>query len=401
MRVFFQQFVLMLSMCMAVSLIACAEIAPTPLVVRQVTVTPQPTPSPTPRMGTMEDSYIPELGPFPPKPIPARPPNINPLTGLATDPVLLQRRPLLVRIGNDERVRTSLWQAGMSSADLVFEELIDQLGSQYINTRMSAVFLGSDPPLVGPVRSGRLVNLQLVPMLGGALANAGASDGVRWIFGQTSMVNLDEYYNMPAYCYNQPHGYIGRLYSTVPRLREWLTQKGLETTVPLHGFEFADKAPAGQRVDSIGLSEAPWPKWATVEWRYDPSTQKYLRSVTGSPHIDNSYKITAKWGNAADCVAAGGETRTRVSASNVIVLYAKHESTTIIEDSNNALSVYINLVGQGDVDVFRDGIQIRGKWMRNSVQEFFAIVDESGKIIPLKPGNSWFEIVPTGYKLNN
>lgn len=52
------------------------------------------------------------------------------------------------------------------------------------------------------------------------------------------------------------------------------------------------------------------------------------------------------------------------------------------------------------VDVFRDGIQIRGKWQRNSVQESLTLVDESGKIILLKPGNPWFEIVPTGCKLN-
>lgn len=354
----------------------------------------------TPTAGPVIDPLIPVLGPFPPVPIPERPTNINPLTGLATDPALLQRRPLLVRIGNDERVRTSLWQAGMNSADLVFEELIDQLGNQYINTRMTAVFLSNDPPLVGPIRSGRLVNLQLTPMLDGALVNAGASDGIRWIFSQTPMINLDEYFNMPAYCYNQPHGYMGRLYTTVPRLREWLTQKGLEKPVPLYGFEFADAPPAGQRADSIRISESPWPKWAAVEWRYDPNTQKYLRFVTGSPHIDNSYRITAKWGNAADCGMTSGETRTQVAASNVVVLYARHETTAIVEDSNNTLSVHIPLVGQGDVDIFRNGIQIRGKWQRNSVQEFFTFVDESGKIIPLKPGNTWFEIVPMGYILN-
>jgi len=354
----------------------------------------------TPTIVVGEDPLIPALGSFPPVPIPERPANINPLTGLATDPALLQRRPLLVRIGNDERVRTNFWQAGMSSTDLVFEELIDQLGSQYINTRLTAVFLSNDPPLVGPVRSGRLVNLQFTPMLAGALANAGASDGVRWIFGKTPMINLDEYFNMPAYCYNQSHGYIGRLYTTVPRLREWLTQKGLEQPAPLYGFEFSDTPPAGQHVGSITISEPPWPKWAAVEWRYDPGAQEYLRYVTGAPHIDNSYSITAQWGHGADCRMTSGETRTQVAASNVIVLYSRHETTTIVEDSNNALSVYIDLVGQGDVDIFRDGIRIRGKWQRNSVQEFFTLVDESGKPIPLKPGSTWFEIVPIGYALN-
>jgi len=384
--------------CAALILVACGAQVPTPTAAPTARLTVVPTSEPT--IVPVGDPLIPVFGSFPPVPIPERPANFNPLTGLSAEPAPLQRRPLLVRIGNDERVRTSLWQAGISSADMVFEELIDQLGSQYANTRFTAVFLSNDVPLVGPVRSGRLINLQLVPMFDGALVNAGASDGVRWLFSQTPMINLDEYFNMPAYCYNQPHGYQGRLYTTVPRLRQWIAEKGLEKPVPLYGFEFSNVPPAGQRVDSIGISETPWPKWAAVEWRYDPNTQKYLRFVTGSPHVDNSYSVTAKWGNAADCITASGETRTQVTASNVVVLYAEHEPTTIVEDSNNALSVYINLVGQGDVDIFRDGIQIHGKWQRNSVQEFFTFVDESGKIIPLKPGNTWFEIVPIGYILN-
>ena len=363
------------------------------------TTRPTPSPSPEPTMTPNPNPLIPNFGPFPPLLIPERPANINPLTGLETDPAMLNHRPILVRIGNDERVRTSLWQAGMTSADLVFEELIDQIGNTYINTRMTAVFLSHAPQLVGPVRSGRLINLQLAPMLDGALANAGASDGVRLIFSKTPMVNLDEYFNQPAYCYNLPHGYMGRLYTTVPRLQEWLTEKGWEKPVPLYGFQFSDTPPLGEPVDSIGIQDAPWPEWATVEWRYDPAAEKYLRFVTGAPHIDNSYAVTAKWGNGASCVAAGSETRTQVTASNVVVLYADHERTNIVEDSNNATSVFINLVGQGDAAVFRDGVEVRGRWHRQSVQEFFDFVDEAGKPIPLKPGVTWFEIVPLGYKL--
>ncbi len=346
------------------------------------------------------DPLIPVFGPFPPLAIPARPANINPLTGLATDGAALQRRPVLVRLGNDERVRENFWQAGTNSADLVFEELIDLIGSQYANTRLTAAFLTNDAPLAGPIRSGRLINLQLAPMMDGAMAHAGASNGTRWIFSQTPMVNLDEFFNQPAYCYNQAHGYQGRLYATLPRLREWLRQKGQEKPIPLYGFHFSDGVPAGQPVKSVALTKTPWPKWTALEWRYDASKGKYMRYVTGTPLVDNSYIVTAKWGQGANCAIQSGETRTNVSASNVVVLYAKHERTNIVEDSNNAFSVYINLVGQGEADLFRDGVMVKGKWQRNSVQEFFEFVDNSGGLYQLRPGNTWFEIVPTGYSLD-
>lgn len=362
------------------------------------TASPLPTVTLTPMV--KKDLLLPFFFPFPPKPIPSRPPDLNPLTGLSADPASLQRRPILVRIGNDEKVRSSLWQAGLTQADVVFEELIDQLGNGYANTRYTAVFLSKDPPLIGPVRSGRIVNFQIAPMLDGALSHAGASNGTRWLFSQTPMINLDEFFNMPAYCYMKSHGYQGRLYTTGPRLREWLQKKNLEKAIPLFGFPFSDAVPAGQEVKSISLLKPPWPKWAQVEWRYDAASAQYNRFVTGVQLVDNSYSVTAKWGNGADCVTTGKSTQTPVRAANVVVLYAKHEKTNIVEDTNNAVSVHIYLTDQGDARFFRDGVMIQGKWQRQLEQEFFQFVDKSGNPVSLKPGTTWFEIVPTGYTLD-
>lgn len=347
-----------------------------------------------------KDPLLPIFGFFPPKPIPNRPASLNPLTGLPGNPASLQRRPLLVRIGNDEKVRTNAWQAGFNSADLVFEELIDQLGNLYANTRYTAVFLSQDPPLIGPIRSGRIINFQFAPMLDGALVHAGASNGTRWLFSQTPMVNLDEFFNQPAYCYVKSHGYQGRLYTTGPRLREWLAKKDWEKPIPLYGFNFSDTAPQGKPVTSIALLKSPWPKWDQLEWKYDAAKSRYMRFVTGAAQVDNSYPVTAKWGNGADCVVSGPDTKTQVSATNVVVLYAKHEKTNIVEDSNNSVSVHIYLTGQGDAQVFRDGVMTSGKWQRQSEQEFFSITDTAGNPIALKPGVTWFEIVPLGYQLD-
>jgi hypothetical protein len=405
-------------------LAACEQVTPTPRPTRTrpvatevvlatdtptEAVTPTPSPMPTaaakatphpaiPAKPVVTDPLLPIFGPFPPEPIPHRPANINPLTGLVADPAMLARRPILARIGNDQKVRESFWQAGLNSADIVFEELIDILGSQYANTRYTAVFLSQDPPLIGPIRSGRIINFQMVPMLNGALAHAGASNGTRWLFSNSPMINLDEFFNQPAYCYEQSHGYQGRLYTTVPRLRQWLAQKGWEQAEPLYGFNFSDRAPSGQPVTSIGFTKAPWPAWDAAQWTYDPASGTYLRSSTGSAVMDTSYPVTAKWGNGASCVKTGDQTQTRVHTTNVVILYAKHEKTDIIEDSNNAVSVHVILTGQGDAQFFRDGVMVTGKWERKTEQEFFHFVDAAGKPYDLKPGNTFFEIVPLGYK---
>lgn len=414
------------------ALVACeaADATPTPrptwtprVIVQVITPTPEPaeTPNPTstslpaavvtptvsgaPRIAAAapaaNDPLLPKFGAFPPIPIPNRPSNISPLTGLPADPAALQRRPIIARIGNEQSVRTSNWHSGLSLADLVFEELIDTKNSVYANTRYSAVFLSNDAPIIGPIRSGRIINFQMTPMLDGALAHAGASNGTRWLFSQSPMINLDEYFNQPAYCYIdiKTRPYYGRLYTTGPRIREWLQQKKWEAPVPLYGFSFADRAPGGTPVTLIGINKAPWPSSNALQWRYDAASGKYLRFTTGSPHMDTLYNITAKWGNGADCVPSGNKTQTQIRSSNVVVLYGRHQATEIIEDDNNYVSVYINLVGQGDATFFRDGVMVQGKWKRNSEQEFFQFTDASGNSFALKPGNTWFEIVPIGYQL--
>ncbi len=349
----------------------------------------------------VRDPLLPVFGPFPPVPVPSRPTNLNPLTGQIADPASLQHRPIVARIGNDQKAREQQWQAGLNAADLVFEELIDILGTQYANTRYSAVYLSNNPPLIGPIRSNRIISFQIAGMLDGMISNAGGSSGTRWLFSQTPLINLDEFFNMPAYCYEKNHGYQGRLYTTGPRLREYTAQKGWDRVVPLYGFNFSDSAPAGGLpINSIGLSQAPWPRWSTLQWKYDAASGSYLRFTTGAPHIDNSYSVTARWGNGADCIPSGAQTQTQVRANNVIVLYARHEKTNIIEDSNNAVSVKITLTGQGDAAFFRDGQMIKGKWQRKTEQEFFNFTDTAGNSYTFKPGNTWFEIVPLGYSID-
>jgi hypothetical protein len=425
-----RQVIVFVLLAATLALVACeaADATPTPrptwtprVIVQVVTPTPEPTytppstSSPVPSAAptavnparaavpapNFSDPLLPKFKAFPPIPIPSRPANINPLTGLTADPALLQRRPIVARIGNDPIVRQNNWHAGLSLADVVFEELIDTNGTTYANTRYSAVFLSNDPPLIGPIRSGRIINFQIVPMLDAALAHAGASNGTRWLFSQSPMVNLDEYFNQPAYCYMdiKTRPYQGRLYTTAPRIREWLNQKKWEAPVPLYGFNFADKVPIGASATLIGFNKAPWPSHAAAQWRYDAASQKYLRFTNGTPHNDTLYNVTAKWGNGAECSPAGTPTQTQIKATNVVVLYAKHEKTEIIEDDNNYVSVYINLVGQGDATFFRDGVMVQGKWKRASEQEFFQFTDATGNSFALRPGNTWFEIVPIGYQV--
>ncbi|MEM7347844.1 MAG: DUF3048 domain-containing protein [Chloroflexota bacterium] len=125
-----------------------------------------------------------------------RPPDVNPLTGLKVDDVSsIQRRPIMVRVGNDPGARP---QVGLNQADIVYEEVVE-----WWVTRFTAVYLSQQPDIVAPIRSARLINLQLVPQYGGVLGNSGGSDGVRWEISQSDIINLDEFFIPGPYFYRE------------------------------------------------------------------------------------------------------------------------------------------------------------------------------------------------------
>jgi hypothetical protein len=302
----------------------------------------------------------------------AIPDDVNPLTGLKVrDKARLQRRPLLVRIGNDPQIRP---QTGLSQADVVYEELIDG----YPLTRLSAIFLAEDPPLVGPIRSSRLITIQLARQYRAALVHSGASDPVRWEISQSVEADLDEYFHPEPYISDDSKDWRGRLFTSTPVMRAYMRGNGMEAAVKLPGFVFSrkmgDLPPGGVRATSVVI---PYPEGARVEWRYSTARGRYFRFVAGRPFTD----------------AANGA---QIAASNVVVYYAEHQPTDIIEDAGGATSLRITVEGEGRAQVARDGLLFTGRWSTpgDHPPQFFT---DDGQPIPLKPGNTWVEVVPTEY----
>jgi hypothetical protein len=115
-----------------------------------------------------------------------------------------------------------------------------------------------------------------------------------------------------------------------------------------------------------------------VEWRYDAARGVYLRWVAGEPFID----------------AASGE---QITATNIVVAYAAHVNADFYEDypRTNWPSVQIQLWGTGPMALFRDGLVTEGLWARPERDEMLLLRDSAGQTpLPLKPGNTWVELVP-------
>jgi hypothetical protein len=96
----------------------------------------------------------------------------------------------------------------------------------------------------------------------------------------------------------------------------------------------------------------------------------------------------------------------QLSAADVVLLAANNVDTLILEQGTvmkagpcSNRSVEIQLWGEGPLKILRDGKVYEGKWVRPERHAAFRFVDASGQDIPLKPGNSWWEIVPMDMKV--
>jgi hypothetical protein len=134
--------------------------------------TPPPTPAPPSTLTPVETTLPPDVLRMP-------------LTGQPIDdPSLIPNRPAMaVKIDNSRPARP---QSGLNEADIVFEELIN--GGI---TRFAAVFHSQGVDPVGPVRSGRYPDIQLLEALNRPLyVWSGGNAGVTYYIERSQLINL-------------------------------------------------------------------------------------------------------------------------------------------------------------------------------------------------------------------
>ncbi|MEW5957214.1 MAG: DUF3048 domain-containing protein [Chloroflexota bacterium] len=305
-----------------------------------------------------------------------RAPDVNPLTGLKVDdPALLNRRPLMVRVGNDPAARP---QVALNEADVVYEELVE-----WWVTRFTAIYLSQEPEMIAPIRSARLINLYLTPQYQGVLLNSGGSDPVRWELSQSDIINLDEFFVPQPYFYRENEGWQTRLAVDATAARTYLAEESLDSKVQLRGFEFSSTLDlSGLPQEAVGEAQEaviPYPaQTSEARWQYDPARGQYLRFTSGEPLLDNESRPLA--------------------ASNVIIYFAEHLPTDIVEDSNGATSIRIVMNGLGTAWLLRDGKILKGNWQTDGRQTPEFIFND-GRALPLKPGNTWVNVVPVEYEI--
>jgi hypothetical protein len=316
--------------------------------------------------------------------LPPRQPGVSILTGLRpADPAVLERRPLAVKVDNDPAV---IPQSGMGKADIVVESR-----KEGCLTRFTAIYQSQDAPKIGSVRSARLVDIELPVIFDAILAYSGASGPVQQKLSQSDLGRQFLTQSSGGALFRDPNIAVPfNLFANTAAGWKAVAQKGWNTTPdPSAAWVFSETAPAtgapASRADFTYTKMYPHLK---IGWAYDAESGRWRRTIGGKPATDK----------------ADGQ---QLTAANVVILGANHVQTLIPEQGtkltqgpcSNA-SIEIQLWGEGPAKILRDGRVYEGKWVRADRHAPFRFVDAKGQDIPLKPGNSWWQIVPTDVKVN-
>jgi hypothetical protein len=321
--------------------------------------------------------------PLPPQNIPGLigptdfPAQVNPLTGeVVNNPALLARRPLAIKISNYPPVVRP--QAGLNNADLVFEHYAE--GGV---TRFTAIFYSRDADPVGSIRSGRLIDLEIPNMYDAALAYSGSSGRVQEMISASSFfarVISPDFGHSGFYRIENPTVAIEHtLFTDTVTLHYLLGLRGQDIPPQFHhGMAFLPTPPAGG-IAQANRIEIQY-RGTNAFWQYNTNSGRYTRWTDGEPHLD-------------------ANTGQQLNFRNIIVLGAHHVDTDILEDlvDGGHYSIQIQVWGEGPVSVFRDGQRYEGFWRRAAADDMLSFYDLNGNILPLAPGNSFFQIVPLGF----
>jgi hypothetical protein len=284
-----------------------------------------PTPTPSPN-GTTTPSHEPT----------------DPLTGGKVS----NHEVIAVKVENIAAARP---QVGLSQADITFIQEVE--GAQ---TRLIAVYHSRFPKRLGPIRSARSTDVQLLPLFGKpGLVYSGANFSVQRKINNASIV-------------------------PIPR-----STRDSRRVAPHNVFVNLAKI-----AKSTKLAKATSIGWTFSETARQGRVAKAVKVQVGHDTFGFGYtsgRYTVRWNGSRYAEGDGGAI---TKADNVVIMKVGNHSDGN-RDVRGALSVQSDTVGEGAGTIYRDGRKIEGRWKRTKTSASLGFIDKSGKPIALKPGQTW------------
>lgn len=281
-----------------------------------------------------------------------------PLTGLkvpANKSAALTHPVLVAKMDN---TYSSQPQVGLSKADMVVEELVE--GGL---TRLAAFYYSQVPGNVGPIRSMRASDIDVVSPVHASMVTSGAAPKT---IARIKGAHIPFYGQSSAGMYrsstrSSPYNLLVHLNLIAKAAR---TSKAV---APPPYFQWGDGTglPKGRKITTIN---AQFSGGHTTEWKFE----------NGSYHNLNSN-------------APAGD---QFPATNVLVLRVREGDAGYLDPAGNHVPETL-LTGKGNALLFHNGRMIAGTWHKGkAAASHITLTTKKGQKLEVPAGHTWIELVP-------
>ena len=296
--------------------------------------------------------------------------DIKDIGGVITKDVEESRNSLSGRIGSDgpilvvkiDDTPAAHPQAGLEDADVVYIEQVE--GGL---TRLAAVFSSKIPDVIGPVRSARISDIELLEQYGRvAFAYSGAQSKLLPVIAQANLENLgaqrqgrDIYANDPARL--APTAMMLQAKVLMSKVAAQASAIAISKNI---GWNFSEKAETGTAISSVRVS---WPT-SSYDATWSESQKRWLLSNRGLPDL------------AASGVHLGPTT---------FVIQLVSITPSEYFDKVGGVTPFSATVGSGKGFILRDGLAIESLWNRPTAESGTSWTLPTGEEILFAPGQIW------------
>ncbi len=256
-------------------------------------------------------------------------------------------------------------QIGIEDADIVYIEQVE--GGL---TRLAAVFSSKIPDRIGPVRSARISDLELLSQYGRVVfAYSGAQSKLRPYISSANLQDLGAQ-SQPAMIYTtdplrtSPTAMVLR----ADLLMQKVAEKGYEIAVSKNmGWNFGDAPESGTAIASVVME---WPAnsytatWSDIE-------KRWLLSTRSGPNLADSGKILGP---------------TTLVIQNVLITPSE------FYDKVGGVTPFSATVGSGTGFILRDGKSFQALWSRPTAEGGTQWSTPDGEEIKFAPGQIWIAL---------
>lgn len=287
------------------------------------------------------------------------PPTVSNVNGLPVDDEVLTRPVIAVKIGSD---RAAQPQMGLEVADMVIEELVEGGISRFL-----AVFQSTEADPVGPVRSARTSEVELLPLFGRPIfAHSGGNNGtIRALANANNSVAAGHNSGFGnLYFRDRSRSAPFNLFVDTSALRQ-AASEGAVPPGPLFSFLGDDDRPSPHATSVIGVDVSFGS--TRTRWVWDADQGGFLRWQDGREHLDprNLQHVFP----------------------NVVVMRTPYGTSPADPGSPEAITV-----GSGTAWVLSDGLVTQGTWERTAPDAPYVLRDTDGNEISLSPGRVWVSL---------